>query len=279
MAAYPRKQTFMIFAICALVVGGVAFYVRGQSLGQNSALSMSKEAASVTADNSPLPETDWKNQFLDSATSSAFKTPAETSKTTKSEDLTATDKLGSGFFTKFAELSKAGLSNDPKIASNVMGQLASSVVADMPNPETYSLADIRSTGYDKGALIAYEKALTNIFAKYLPKDNEALIADQATADGDMSKLSQIDPVIAGYKAIVTNLLKLPAPKPLAQQHLDLVNGFSIALYNAESLRHLDTDPVRGLAAISLEIGGLQNISAAASSIKTYLTSAGIPLSI
>ncbi len=281
MAAYPRKQTLMIFIICALFVGGVAFYVYGQASTQSLGSSADMQVlTTASAQNAIATSTDWQKQFLNTPTSTAFKTPTASKNSAVFTEKTATDQLSDGFLQKYIQMSQAGLANDPKVAATAMGQVASSITSTLPTPEVYGPTDITSvTAVDKATLTAYQQKVTAIFKAYMPKENEAVIADQALSNDNMAALAQIDPIITSYKNIVLHLLKVPVPSPLVQKHLDLINGFSIAFYNAQALRHIDVDPVRGLAAISLEIGGMQNISAAASDIQTYLTAAGIPPSL
>jgi len=91
----------------------------------------------------------------------------------------------------------------------------------------------------------------------------------------MDELSNLDPIIANYKTALKTLATMPVPKPLASYHLDLMNGINISLFNAESLRHVDDDPMKGLAAVGMEVQGLQYIDNAVSEIKQYLSTYNI----
>ena len=53
----------------------------------------------------------------------------------------------------------------------------------------------------------------------------------------MSILSDaIDPIISDYKTVIAKLLLVPVPQPMAQYHMDLINGISSLLSVSESLR-------------------------------------------
>jgi hypothetical protein len=279
MAAYPRKQTVAIFILCAFAVGGVALYVYGGSVGIKTGSERGPEAAAITVQSSSVSSVDWQKQFLGmNASTSAFVATGKPVATQKNESLTAVDALGRNFFTQYAELRRSGLTTDPQTVSDAMGQVASQTIGGLSGPKVYSLKDIIVGGNGTAAVSSYGSAVMAVFKNYMPQQNEAVIAQQAFDDNDMNELAEIDPIISDYKDMVSLLIRIPVPRPLAQYHVDLINGVSIALYNAESFRHMDTDPLRGLAAVSLEVIGLQNISSALSSIQNYFISAGVPLS-
>jgi hypothetical protein len=125
------------------------------------------------------------------------------------------------------------------------------------------------------ALNTYRSVVVGAVSAYTPKLNEAVLAGQAFDDNDMTELAKIDPIIAGYQSMVSALLKVPVPQSLAKYHLDLLNGAMISLYNAQSFRHMDTDPVRGLSAVSFELVALQNMSDAISGIRSYFSTVGM----
>lgn len=280
MAAYPRKQTVVIFAICAIAVGGVSYYSYGPFWDNRNPQTPSSPTlvAAVDVQGVLVSNNDWQKQFLgsDSATSTAYKATTPYSVASGDKDLTPADKLGRNFFTQYAQLNQAGLTNDPQTVSDSMGQVASQTVGGLSGPKVYSLNDIVIGANGTPATASYGNSLISVFNS-MPNQNEAVIAQQAFDDNDMSELAEIDPVITSYSNMISKLVKVPTPRPLAQYQLNLINGLSIALYNAESFRHMDTDPVQGLSAVSLEVIGLQNISLALSNIQNYFISAGVPL--
>lgn len=274
MAANPRKQTVVILVVCILIVGGVAFYVRRGSSEFLSARSAPEGVATglSISGREVLPVNgDWQKQFLgNNATTTTFKNALATNPPAPAEKLTATDLLGRAFLTKYGELQQSGLSNDSKSVESVVAQVTAESLARLPTPKTFSAADIKLSASSTTALAAYSKAVLMAFQLYMPKTNEMEIANQAFADNDMSQLKNIDPIIANYKKMIAELTAVPVPVPLAQYHINLLDGIAMALYNAESFRHADTDPVRGLAAVSLELVALQNIATAVASINDYL---------
>ena len=157
-----------------------------------------------------------------------------------------------------------------------MGQVVSQNLNNISLPKGYALSDIIVVQDSPTVARTYAETVSLIFSNYMPRENEALLAQKAFDDNDMDELAAIDPLITSYKTIVSRPLATPAPRAIAQYHLNLTNGFNIALYNAQSLRHLDTDPVRGFSAVSLELVGIQTISSAISNLQGYFASQGIP---
>jgi hypothetical protein len=91
----------------------------------------------------------------------------------------------------------------------------------------------------------------------------------------MNELKKIDPIIAGYKTAKTRLLATVVPDTLALPHLDLINGISMQIFNAESLRNSDKDPLTALAAVSLEVKSLETIAVAIRKMQNSFVLSGI----
>ena len=285
--AYPRRQTVVIFAVCAVAVIAVALYKRN---GQAAAvIPVNGELAVTTVTDATSSgianvDSDWKKAFIQSGSSGAsgsgsFKPSSQADKSTSDAPLTDVDQLGRNFMTQYANLRQAGLTTDPATVGDAMGQVAATSINGLPSPKVYALSDIRTVTDAPSAISSYGKDVNSIFAADLPSQdptrNEAVLAEKALNDNDMSELQAIDPIIKGYQSMLNDLLIVPTPHSLAQDHLALINGVSVALYNAQSFRHLDTDPVRGMAAVSLEMVGLQAMSSAVTSIQDYFINAGV----
>lgn len=257
MSAHPQKQTVIIAVVCALAVAGAAFYVFRLSPGSSAGQAAFKAADIAAQPQSELPSGDWQKQFLGSTTtkSSDFVAPGQ-AQAAPSLRMTDTEQLSQAFLLKYASLKQAGLINDQQTVANVMGQVATQNIDSIASPRTYAYADIVTAPDDTAATAAYGSVIADLFVNALPRENEAVIATKAFDDNDMSELAQIDPIIVAYKSMISRLLATPVPKRLTQYHLNLLNGLSICAYNAESLRHMDTDPLKSLKAVSLELTGI-----------------------
>lgn len=280
---YPRKQTVIILLVSVMAVGATAYYAKMGSSGSNPAASSAEAAPVVQAAHlATIPDNGtWKKEFIDASSSVSFKA-ARTSKSSAAADqLTATDVLGRQFLTKYAELKKAGLTADRQTVSDVANQLVQSSISNIQTPQPYTLKSLHIVQTsDASSLGPYSASLSGILNSYIPDQdhNEAVVAEQALDQNDMSVLQQIDPLIMRYKTAIQALLTMRVPQALAQYHLDLVNGIGMALFNAEALRHTDTDPIKGMAAVGLEVTALETMSNAMTSIKQFLNSAGVPMS-
>lgn len=271
MAAYPRMRTAVIFLICALAIGGVAFYVYG---GDSEDISLSSSdtspllaAAAQNATGTIASNADWKKQFLGSATSSAFKTTgAKSAAPAKEKPLTATDQLSRDFFTKYAELHQANLTGDAGAVTTVMDQVAVQTATSLPVPKVYSEKDIR-VSQSAASIDAYKNEIKSISNDFGAQLDEAAIAADAFETGDMTKLAQIDPIIKQHQSLISRLLAIPVPSSLVKYHVDLLNGMSLVLYSTQAFRHIDTDALRGFAAVRENAVGFQQITTAFSSIQ------------
>lgn len=276
---YPRPQTLLIFVLCLIVVGTTAFYMNGWTFKNRVAFDQKSSLNPISIGNqAPISaSTDWQKQFYDGKTDSqAFKpAKAATKVVLKEEPLTPTDQVGRNFFTKYVQLRQAGLNNDSQSVTAAVNQVIAEGIASVPTPKVYSDKDIHVVNESPIVIKTYAEDLLNILKSSMPATNESEIALNAYEKGDMSALKDLDPIIASYKAGLNRLLSTPVPQSLAGYHLDLVNGLSMQIFNAQSLRRSDTDPVTGLAAINLEVKSLQAISTAVANMQNYFASAGV----
>jgi len=280
MATVPRKQTVFVFFVSAIVVASAFVYVYGlPGFGQISYANTAKVAQNNAVKpiaNPPAADSGWQKQFLNNGNSNAFKAPSNRQPTANDrQPLTATDLLGRNFFEKYAELRQAGLTTDTAAVGNASSDVISQSLAGVGEPKTYSLKDISVIADNDAATRAYAENLMNILKSWLPATNEAEIAMNAFDKSDMSILAQIDPIIAGYRSALNKLLGTPVTQDLAQDQVDLLNGISMQLWNAEALRKADSDPVSALAAINLEVKSLETVSTAIGDFQNYFARAGI----
>lgn len=275
---YPRKQTVIIFIVCIVVVGAMIWYSYGQKTSQMQDEQGISITTSVNTDrvSTSTVSTDWQKQFFGSATSSV-KLSAKKIDAATETPLTFTDRLSRDYFAQYMMAKKAGLEEDAEVINSINNRFIGRI-ADMTNPTIYFMKDIRvAPDFDNNQIAEYAKNLMGIM-KNLPTEDAAIITNNAFDQGDMSLLEQIDPIIAKYESIVGELKTLPVPESTSQYHLDLLNGLSVTLYNAKSLRNVEKDPTQGLAAVGIYVTGLQNIITALNNIQNYFTSNGIVFS-
>lgn len=277
---YPKKQTAVIFLICIIVVVGIFWYKKPQisaRMGFSAAEIGVIDNAEINSTPGKIDGGGWQKQFLDNATNTvAFRNNQANSATT-SEPLTLTDQLSREFLSKFMLMSQGGLTKDETTINNVVNQLTSYGLAAIPIPKDITVDKIRlATSADDRSLKNYGATLLKILTDSMPKRHEVDIADQALNQNDMTILKEIDTNIADYDSALSKLLSLAVPKDLVRYHLDIVNGMNMQLFNAETLRKLDSDPILALGAINYDLVGLQKISNALVETKKYFVNAGVP---
>ncbi len=284
MASLPRPQTVLIFLICSITVGMVALSVYGwPNFGKFSYSNntIAQIPAPITATASDFGgQNDWQKQFFENDKTGAYKATEKTTAkpAAKNLPLTATDLLGRNFFTKYVELRQSGLSSDAKAVNNAAAAVISESlagIAGIAEPKVYSLKDLKVVADNIETTKAYAENLMKILKDWMPAKNEVEITMNAFEKNDMTLLKNIDMVTNGYKSVSAKLLALPVNQTLAGDHLDLINGINLQIFNARALRRADVDPVTALAAINLEIKSLEAISKAVGNMQNYFTKAGI----
>ena len=282
---YPRAQTVMIFIVCVFLIGLTMFYMRNQS---NPSQVQNDQGFTVTPSTQPnqvqiSTNTDWRKQFIEPSKSNTFKVSAKNaSSSAQTEQLTATDKLARNFFTKYMDLRQAGLSTNQNAVNSAVNDLIDTSVANTELPKPFTKANIHTVSLsDNSTLTNYGQAISGIEWAYIPSkdNNEAVIAEKALEQNDMSLLKQIDPVIVNYQKALSIMSSMSVPEPLASYHIDLMNGINLELFNAKALRHIDTDPVSGVSAINLEVTALTNMNDAVTSMTQYFSNNGVSVSL
>lgn len=274
---YPRLQTTIIFLVCVIIVALFAVHVSSK----NKPRTIQDSVAKIETDSNSrkqlanINETEWQKQFFTNEAQKPINlksTPKPAPK--ESKNPTLTDQIGQDFFTQFWQIHKAGLESDEKVLNNFSDRFASQVAAAAV-PVLYTSSDIHvKSDIGDAAIAAYAKNIIGILKK-MPVTDAAIIADKALKAGETSTLKEIDPIISGYKTVLNSLKNTSVPNMFAGSHLNLINAVSTMLFNAEALRKADVDPVRGLAAISIYVQGLQALSNALDDIDKGFSAAGV----
>ncbi len=274
---YPRKQTVILFIFCTIFVAVLAFY----SLDKNDeklAINNEPVILNTVPESTPIvTDTDWKKSFFTQGTSTTnFKTAKLANKSNKVEiPLTATDKFGQNFFTKYAELNQLGLTKNPQAVNSATNQIISDSIASIVMPVPYTLKDLIIAPNEINNIQLYARTIIDILKIGIPETNEVDVTMNAFEKNDFSLLTNIDPIIVNYQSTITKLLSTPVPQPIAEDHLKLTNAINLRLFNAKSLRKADSDPITALTALGLETGNLQEISLTITHMQNYFTNAGI----
>jgi hypothetical protein len=278
---YPHKQTVLIALICLGIVGAAAYSAYGSQLNHPA-----DAPAVAIADNSQpssqeaLPtDTDWQKQFTGTITTSPSN--AAKGKAAQQSDFatTTTDQMGREFFAQFIALKQVNLLSNP----DIVNQTTENVVVrnfDSIQPVTYALTDIPVIdSTDPVALSTYASGVASIIGSYAASKGEGAIVQEYLTTSDASTLSQLDPVVASYKHMLSSLRALRTPQIAANDELDLVNALSTLEFASQALRAIDSDNIRGLAGSSLHVQGINLLLSALGNINDDLGTYGVSLKI
>ncbi len=163
------------------------------------------------------------------------------------EKLTPTDKLARDFFARYMELRKSGLSDDKQSQQELIGTVLKNGII-LETVKLYTLKNILTTSdTSKEAVAKYANEVGTVFNKYQHDGrDEGIIVKDSLEKEDPDILKEIDPIIIVYKNTLNAILKIPAPTTMATTHLNLVNAVNKFLFNAESFRKTDVDPMKGI---------------------------------
>lgn len=274
--SYLHKQTIVIAIICVVAVGGTALYVYSKpapQISQPIAVDSPKIDTNITATSS----SDWKKQFFD-ITGGTDAITGETSATSTGSDkpLTLTDQMSRDFFARYIELKQNGLDTNTQLVQDTIDQTIANAQVASAQPQTYTRADLTiSNDSSSQSIKDYGNIVGSIFLEYTPNQSPVDIASNAFDQNDMTILAQIDPVIASYKKISSLLVTTPVPQPLAEYHLDLINGINSIILVSQGLRNIEGDPAQSLISLGNYTDAQTTILNALLNIQTYFNTNNI----
>jgi hypothetical protein len=271
---YPHKQTVIIFIVCVTVVGIVIWNSHSQSKEQD--INITEKPLNNT--NIPVTSrvsTDWQKQFFDS-TNNSVKLSAKKIDTTSEAPLSMTSEFGRNLFTQYVNLKQTGLTSDTDIVNSTISGVINQAFAESDEPKTYTVSDIITNEDNSAATLKeYGNNIGMLFLKYAPTQDDATLALAGMQGKDPSYKEKINTNINKYKIILSNILKIPAPKIVKDYHLTLSNGMSNMIFIASSLQTSETDPLKAINALKLYSTVYPSILDSIAHIKIALGSIGI----
>ncbi len=288
--SYPRKQTVIIFIICIVAVGGAIFY-RSQSNSAYLSVQNVPTQPLVSTNNPVVLDTDankngkpdWQEDVANLNTkisTDSMKNIGQSSGTNKAqENLTLTDKFGRDFFTQYVKLNQSGLAQDADTVTKAMDSIVSSAV-DPDSPVSFKLKDILTTpNEDSKTFSNWNESIADALDLYTWKDNEAMLARDALANEDYDILKKIDPIITGYTKIINRLRSIPTPESATLEMAELLNAFNTLKYSAQTLKTIQSDPLRSMLGIKSFSQGSDALLTSIDDIDALLGERGIVFAI
>lgn len=238
-----------------IVMVGGAYFVRASHLAQSA---QNNSASAITV---PLREyqyikdtdrdgmADWEETLRGrNSAMPDIQQPATTTQDIAYEPKTETAKFALQFFTKYLEKKSAGGKNiseqdiqDVIAHESVSFAGINKTVAFVRNDITIlkekDTASIRQYGNSAGRVV-----LTNNAGADTTETETAILA-KAMKEDNPELLKQLDPIIAGYTAMVVGMREVPVPTNMIDEHLALLNTMQAILDDVRGMQLAFDDPV------------------------------------
>lgn len=192
------------------------------------------------------------------------------------EKLTTTDKIGRAFFSRYMALKQQGIADDKDSQQQLVNDVLSGGILTS-GPYIYSDKEFKvGTDTSLTAIKNYGNAIGAIFkTNSVNSRNEAVIVQESLKASNPAILAELDPILTSYKNITNNIVRTPAPPTLLEQHKQLAQAMSQAVYIVESFKKVNIDPVISLGALSKYQETLMNINGAIEALRNQFFVLGI----
>ncbi|MDP2642009.1 MAG: hypothetical protein Q8P21_01825 [bacterium] len=182
--------------------------------------------------------------------------------------LSQTDLVSRQLFSEYV-----GLASQNRVTPNNINALAekyaSGILSLETSPETINRSEIVVVPDSKNSLIAYSKAVTEMHAKYESLASVSRGQSSLTDINDHKFKELMVYVSKLYEQAAADLIKLPVPNSLADNHISLINNYLSSSGATKILANVAEDPVGAYAALTTharnsdeETGLLLNIQVA-----------------
>lgn len=192
------------------------------------------------------------------------------------EKLTATDKVGRAFFSRYMALQQQGIATDKESQEELVNDvLAGGILTS--GPYIYSDREFKvGTDTSLDAVKKYGNTVGTIFKTYgIQSRNEAVIVQESLKTENPAILAELDPILASHKNITNNLVKTSVPPSLFEQHKALVQALSGIVFIVESFKKVNLDPIVSLQALATYQDTLKSMIESVEAIRNHLFVLGI----
>ncbi len=143
--------------------------------------------------------------------------------------------------------------------------------------QPFTLRDIRTTSTSSlEALREYgNSVMLAIVRDPVESEGELLIYKTAIESGNDDLLKKLDPIIASYDRIITDIRALSVPQPLANEHAALLNALRDIHTTIVALRNTPQDPLPALVRFKQYVPQVEELQRSLGTIHAGLTAKGI----
>ncbi len=247
----PSKKVSVVIILCIGVIISIWLLTRAKI--SNLTMKSPGSATAVLVRNIENTNDDWKKLFtaVDAKTQETVidVTPKNTS---TFDETTLTAQISQDFMSEYIKLKGSGQSVTQEDIANLAQKVLLNPKYSRSIGAAYVASNIRIDDFsDKDEIALYKKSIKNLiqFSLNQSRYDPATIVTEALNTKNFDVLKKLDPSIAASKFAINNLLTISVPKNAVTAHLMVLNSISNILADLESMRVLESDPVRSFSAI------------------------------
>ncbi len=164
--------------------------------------------------------------------------------------LNSTQKLSREFLVDYLNLKKAGEYNEESAAS-LVNSLVKSGYKELDSGPKYTKTDFKIISSTGENIRNFANEFAFVFSSNAPdSENELIIFVDWLEKQEDAILEELEPIVEGYKKIVSESLTLAVPESLSGDFVDLMNSVNLLGDITQTFRQSNVDIVAALPALS-----------------------------
>ena len=161
------------------------------------------------------------------------------------ESKTVTEDFAVELFSGYLELKNAGTLTT-YTGDQLIDEVVNKAVKDTVT-QTYTLKDLSVVKEPSIETIStYDTEFTHILRPDPSAENDVVVLKRIVETENIEELSILDTSIKRYEKIVSEMLLLTVPEPIAKEHINATNALAAVTENIRGMRTVFVDPLRAL---------------------------------
>jgi hypothetical protein len=175
-------------------------------------------------------------------------TNSSSASTMNDKPLNEDEEASREFFAAVMSLQQSGNLTDASIES-VADAIGEKIVAK-PIDDIYKPTDVKTEDLTEETFVMYFKQTSDLFNKYKNKSigDELTFISQGLVNRDPEAMRVAGNVAKAYRAFGKELIQIPVPKVMAQNHFDLANNYEKVAISIEGMARVLDEPIVGMRA-------------------------------
>jgi hypothetical protein len=261
----PSKKVLSLLVLATALVASIII-VFGKD---KSSQAINYASNLVAGEKVTVPENpNWQNEL--NGVSTLAKTVTTSTEVATAPE-TVTDTVSKSLLSNYLVLKQNG-TLDQTSAQNLVDQTVNYI--QKTGGQVTRISEINLVADNgKQSIKEYGENLGKILKENKPQTikNEVDIIKKAAESGDISKLNDLDSIIAVYEDLNKELVKMPVPKTFVTAHLDLVNGIMGMATALKEMKTTFNDPVKSLSSMQLYQEGTTIFVQALQATRVFIT--------